>query len=136
MRYIILALTAMVCLGFSDYLVKKAITVGLNVNVLILYNFLISAFFFGALCLLKKVPLIVRKQVIKYAIIIGILIFLATVSIVTALKSGSASVIFPIGRMGFVITAICAFIFLHEKITPRKILGLLFAVVSLILLTQ
>lgn len=136
MKYIFLALLVMISTGIADFLLKKGINIGIDVNAfLFLYSFVVTILY-GILCLFKKVPLKVRKNLLKYPLIVGIFIFLSTFSLLTALRFEDASVIIPIVRMGFVVTSIFAFTLLREKITFEKALGILFAAVSLILLTQ
>ena len=94
------------------------------------------AILFGLYCSWKKLSLKVTGTLLKYSLIVGFSIFLGTFLALLALKTGNASVVVPIARMGFVVTSICAFLFLREKLTLEKSLGILFAVVSLILLSQ
>jgi transporter family protein len=136
MSYIFLALISMVFMGLVDFLLKKAITVGIHIYAISFFGYLLMAIFFGIYCLLRKVPLKIGKFLVKYSIIVGLSIFIATFLGLFALKAGNASVIVPIVRMGFVVTSICAFLFLKEKITLDKGLGILFAVAALVLLSQ
>ncbi len=136
MNYIFLALISMVFMGLMDFLLKKAITAGVHIYAISFYAYLLMAILFGTYCLLKKVPLKPGKSLVKYSILAGLFIFIATFLALIALKAGNASVIVPIARMGFVVTAIGAFLFLKEKITLEKGLGILFAVAALVLLSQ
>lgn len=136
MNYIFLALISMVFMGLMDFLLKKAIAAGVHIYAISFYAYLLMAIFFGTYCLLKKVRLKPGKSLVKYSIIVGLFIFIATFLALIALKAGNASVIVPIARMGFVVTAIGAFLFLKEKITLEKGLGILFAVAALVLLSQ
>lgn len=133
--YILLAAIVMVLMGVIDFLLKKAIEAGVNFYSLIFLLQLVAAILIGFFCIQKKYPLKINKAVLMYSAGIGLLLFIGTVLFLLALKSGSASVITPITRMGFVVTAVCAFIFLKEKITLNKGLGILCAVASLILLS-
>ena len=135
MGYIFLALISMIFMGVVDFLLKKAITAGIHIYAISFCGYLLMAIFFGTYCLLKRVPLKINKSLAQYSIIVGLSIFIATFLALIALKSGNASVIVPVVRMGFVVTAICAFLFLKEKITLEKGLGILFAVAALVLLS-
>lgn len=136
MGYIFLALISMTFMGVVDFLLKKAITAGIHIYAISFCSYLLMAIFFGTYCLLRKVPLKINKSLVKYSIIVGLSIFIGTFLALFALKAGNASVIVPMVRMGFVVTAICAFLFLKEKITLEKGLGILFAVAALVLLSQ
>jgi uncharacterized membrane protein len=136
MGYIVLALVAMVLLGVMDFLLKKAIMAGVHIYAVSFLVYLLMAVLFGVYCRWKKVPLKITRSLLTYSLIVGLSIFLGTFLAMLALKTGNASVIVPIARMGFVVTAVCAFLFLREKITLEKGLGIFFAVVSLLLLSQ
>ncbi len=136
MGYIVLAVLSMILIGVADFLLKKGIAAGIDVYVLAFYNYLVTAFFFLIYCIYKKISLKLNKTMINYPLLIGILLFVGTILGLIALKTGNASVIIPVIRMGFVVTAIYAFIFLREKITFSKGLGLFFAAVSLVLLSM
>ena len=136
MGYIVLALVAMVLMGLMDFLLKKAILAGVHIYAVSFFIYLLMAILFGIYCRWKKVPLKITRSMLKYALIVGLSIFLGTFLAMLALKTGNASIVVPIARMGFVVTSICAFLFLREKITLEKGLGIFFAVVSLLLLSQ
>ncbi|HBL76693.1 MAG: hypothetical protein A2W90_23715 [Bacteroidetes bacterium GWF2_42_66] len=53
-----------------------------------------------------------------------------------ALKFGQASVIIPVSQMSFVVTALLAWLFLGEKFSARKILGMGLACISILFLSQ
>jgi uncharacterized membrane protein len=135
MGYALLALIVMVVMGVVDFLMKKAIASGVDFITLTFCIYFSAGIIFGIFCLIKKVPLKMKKNLVKYPVIIGLLTYAGTYFILIALKGGNASVVIPIVRMGFVVTAICAFIFLREKVTPEKALGLLCAAISLVLLS-
>ncbi len=135
MGYVLLALIAMVFIGLFDFTVKRGIVAGADVNALMFYSFLASSVFYGITCKLQKVSFQMNKILWKYSLIAGFLFFFASFSIMTGLKYGDASIIIPIARMGFVVTSICAFIILKEKLSLQKGLGILCAIISLLLLT-
>ena len=53
-----------------------------------------------------------------------------------ALEKGSASLVIPISSLYVLVAAVLAVIFLKEPLTLRKALGILFAVLAIILLSQ
>lgn len=136
MRYIFLALMAMVLMGVVDFLLKKALAAGTDIYAISFLGYTLAGILFGISSLVKGGSIKMSRPLLKYAMIVGLLIFLGTFAFLAALKTGSASVIVPIVRMGFVVTAICAFFFLKETVTLKKGLGLLFAAISLVLLSQ
>ncbi|MCP4221428.1 MAG: EamA family transporter [bacterium] len=134
--YIILALTCMVIMGVADLLMKKALDLGINYNALMFLVYMLVMVLLGFYCLARGHSLKIDKPILIYSLIIGLIICAGTLLSLIALKAGNASVIVPIIRMGFVITAICAFLFLKEKLTFQKGMGIFLAVVSLLLLSQ
>jgi uncharacterized membrane protein len=137
MSHIILsALAAMVLFGLVDFFFKKAINLGIHGEALLFYSVLIAAAGFGLLSLIQSVSLKPDGPLPGYSLLIGVLMFMGTISLLAALKTGEASIVVPIGRLGFVITAVCAFIFLGEKLTITKGLGILSAVIAIILLSR
>ena len=135
MGYVILALITMVFMGLVDYFLKIAITSGVHIYTISFFVYLLMAVLFGTYCLLKRVPLTMNKSLASYSLIVGVSIFLGSILGLMALRQGNASVVTPIVRMGFLVTVLGAFLFLKEKITPAKGLGILFALASLVLLS-
>lgn len=137
MNYIILvALAGMVFAGVADYLLKKGINEGINPTVLFFYSFTVVTVLFGTWFFVKSPAVKIDRPLLYYSLIIGILIFIASFALVSALKIGEASIVIPIARMGFVIAVVCAFTFLSEKFTITKGLGILFAVFAILLLSK
>jgi len=62
-------------------------------------------------------------------LVCGIVYFFAI-----ALKTGKACIVIPIAQMSFIVTAIISFFFFKEHFSYTKIVGLLFACLSIILL--
>lgn len=133
---ILLALAAMVLFGLVDFFFKKAINQGIHGEALLFYSMLIAAAAFGLLALVRWVSLKPDGPLTGYTLLIGGLMFIGTISLLAALKKGEASIVVPISRLGLVITAGCAFIFLAEKLTITKSLGILCAVIAIILLSR
>ena len=67
-----------------------------------------------------------RHAPISAALLVGAFTLLAN-----GLERGEASVVVPIAQMGFVVTALLGFIFLREPLVPRKIAGLVVALLAL-----
>jgi len=133
---IMYALAAMVLFGLVDFFIKKGIGLGIEGNALLFYSMLVSAIPFGLLSIIEIVPLRPVNQLLFYTIIIGILMFLGTVALLEALNRGDATIVVPISRLGFVITASCAIIFLNENLTLTKGIGIICAGIAIILLSR
>lgn len=133
---ILLALSGMVFGGLVDFFLKKGVNAGIDANLLFFYSFLVAAVPFGVLCYIESVSLALKRPLLDYILFIGVLFFLASLFLILALKIGEASIVVPIGRMGFVVTAVCAFIFLSETLTIQKGVGILFAIAAIFLLAK
>jgi len=67
----------------------------------------------------------------RFAIAASMLLSTAFVTLLEGLARGEASVLVPVAQMGFVVTAAVGFLFLRERFTPRKGVGLLVALAAL-----
>ena len=137
MSHVILpALAGMVLLGIADFLTKKGLDLGIDIHLFFFYSFLVSALPFGILWFSQSVPIRIESGLLFYSIVLAVLIFTATIAFLLALKTGEASIVVPIARLGFVVTAVCAFIFIGEQLTVTKGLGILFAIAAILLLSK
>lgn len=66
----------------------------------------------------------------------GIALTVAVTSLFRALSLGPASIVVPIYGMFIVGGAILGIIFLHEPLTTRKIIGISFAAISILLMAK
>ncbi len=69
--------------------------------------------------------------VIVHAPRASLVLALAFIFMVEAMRRGQASVAVPIAQMGFVVTALLGFVFLREPFTPRKGVGIVAALAAL-----
>jgi uncharacterized membrane protein len=129
----VLAVGAMLCLGLSDFLNKRAMRVGVRRT-----QFLVVQSVFFTLTTLVLLPLVGGFEWsydLWYAVACGAITFISYVFVLKALETGEASVAVPIYRMSFGITVILAVAFLGEEITPRKVLGFALIIIALLALT-
>jgi transporter family protein len=129
----VLAVGAMLCLGLSDFLNKRAMSVGVKRT-----QFLVVQSVFFTLTALVLLPLVGGFEwsyELWYAVICGGITFISYVFVLKSLETGEATVAVPIYRMSFGITVILAVAFLGEEITPRKVLGFVLIIIALLALT-
>lgn len=129
----VLAVGAMLCLGLSDFLNKRAMSEGVRRT-----QFLVVQSVFFTLTTLVLLPLVGGFEwsyELWYAVACGAITFLSYVFVLKALETGEASVAVPIYRMSFGITVILAVAFLGEEMTPRKVLGFVLIIIALLALT-
>jgi len=128
-----LALGAMVCLGLSDLLNKRAMRAGVRRTEFLVVQ---SAFFIATtLVLLPLLGGIVWSPYLGLAVVCGLVTFGSYWCVLRALEKGEATVVTPVYRMSFAWAVVLAVLLLGEEVTARKLLGLLLVVAALLLLT-
>lgn len=132
MNYTILfAIIAMICLGLSDFFYKRARDRGITAG-----SFLFTqAFFFGMATIvfaLLTEGIHASSVILKYALLSGILFFMAYMFFLKSLSEGSVSINSVIFRLSFIITSVFAVLFLSESLSLIKITGFLFAVLAIV----
>lgn len=127
------AVGAMLCLGLSDLLNKRAMRAGVRRT-----QFLVVQSYFFTITTLVLLPLVGGLQwspELLFAVACGVITFFSYVFVLKALETGEASVAVPIYRMSFGVTVVLAAVILGEELTPRRMLGLILIVAALIALT-
>jgi len=130
--WLIYALTAVLIWGFWGYLSKivAANLGGLHGYLLVSLS---SIVFTGVILLVFGLPPSFSN--LPLYLITGILGGAGTLFFYLAMQSGKASIVVPISAQYIVIAAILAIIFLKEPITVKKVLGIIFAVSAIALLS-
>ncbi|MCS7386668.1 MAG: EamA family transporter [archaeon GB-1867-005] len=83
----------------------------------------------------KSSKIDINSPALYYSIIAGVLGAIGTIAFNMALKSGKASIIVPLTSLYPVIAIITARILLRERITLIQGIGVLFAIISMLLLS-
>lgn len=128
-----LALGAMVFYGLADWVYKRAAASGVQAH-----HFLaLQAFFFAPGIFLYGLATgtLALGTPFAWGMTAGVLVFVALYNFARSLASGAVSVIAPVFRLSFAITAALAVWFLDERLTGWKLAGLAasFAAVWLLL---
>jgi len=136
MNYVTLALITMVGLGIH-YFLAKLISPHISSPVIALLG---GAIFFPlvfAYIYFTKTPIMPEQKVyIGYAILIGIPMAIAILTLYLAIAKGPVSVVMPIYGLNAMVTALLGIVILHEPVTIPKIAGLVLAVVAIVLLSR
>jgi transporter family protein len=128
-----LALGAMVCLGLSDLLNKRAMHAGVRRTEFLVVQ---SAFFIATtIVLLPFLGGLSWSPYLGLAVVCGLVTFGSYWCVLRALERGEATVVTPIYRMSFAWAVVLAVLLLGEGVTARKLLGLLLVLAALLLLT-
>jgi uncharacterized membrane protein len=133
MDYRIYSLIALVFWGIWAYF-SKLLANSMKTELLAFYTT------FGSLIVVAIYTLIRTKMVFQtssiLAMIVGALAMIATFAFYAALAKGPASVIVPWTGLYIIIPVVLGFIFIGEKITANRIIGIIAAVVSIIFLSK
>jgi len=133
---IIFALVAMLFWGIADFWVKIGMNKGIDGIAIIFYSMLFTALLIGMFGLVKNIPIKPSSNLLFYAGINGLLLSIGTIAIIFALQYGEVSVAVPIGRLSLIITLLCAIVFLGEKITWNKAVGIILAIGAILFLSK
>ena len=76
------------------------------------------------------------KKKIVYSLISGVLVYLIANFLMLSVEHGQASIVIPIANMSFVIALGLSIVLKMENLTYKKVLAILFAAGSIILLSQ
>jgi uncharacterized membrane protein len=93
---------------------------------------------FGALYLktgAAKLNLGLRYLILNGRLLLGVTLFAtSSLAYVVALRQGELSVLYPLVSMGYIWTLVWSALFLKERITRNKLLGLLLIVLGIVLI--
>lgn len=131
MNWMLSVFIAVILMGLNTYLVKLLVK-KINPYIVLFYQYLIAIPLVGAYSFLTNQTIISSNY---HIMLFGLFYVIAIASFYTALKKGSLSKVSPIFNMKMLVPAILGIIILGEPVTLQLILGLLFASVSVFLLS-
>ena len=136
MNYLPLALITMVGLG-AHYFLAKLISPHISSPAIALLGGVVYFPLLIGYIYFTKTPIMPEQKVyVGYAILIGIPMAIAIITLYLAIAKGPVSVVMPIYALNAMVTAVLGIIFLHEPVTATKVTGLAFAVVAIVLLSR
>jgi transporter family protein len=133
MDYRIYALIALIFWGIWAYL-SKILAGNMKTELLAFYTTLGSLIIVAIYTLIRTK--IIFNSLSVSAMLVGALAMIATFAFYAALAKGPASVIVPWTGLYIIIPVVLGIIFLGEKITVNRIIGIIAAVVSIIFLSK
>ncbi|MBM3342478.1 MAG: hypothetical protein FJY56_10275 [Betaproteobacteria bacterium] len=126
------ALAAMVCIGLADLLYKQAAAQGVRPIHFLMVQ---GVFFTPAIVLCAWASdVLTFAPAFAWGMAAGFFIYIALYNFAASLASGAVSIVAPIFRLNFVLTAAFAIAFLGEPLTPNKTFGLALALLAVWLL--
>ena len=130
--YIILAIIAMLGYGITAILYK--ITPNIDSVSLTFFTSLFLTIFTFIFWLFNKTKKL-SVEGIGFAAIIGLIASVAFIAYITSIRLGKVSIASTFRGLSFAVAVILAILFLGEKLTILKVLGIGFAVIAMILLS-
>jgi drug/metabolite transporter (DMT)-like permease len=127
-----LALGAMVCLGLADLLYKRGAAAGVPAH----HFLMVQAWCFAPAVTLYGLATgtLELKAYMLWGMGAGLFVFVALYNFARSLKSGPVSIVAPIFRLSFTVTALLAVLVLGEPLTQYKLAGLGLALAAVWLL--
>ena len=131
-----MAFISMVSLGVYYFLVKL-LSVHVSSLVIILIGAMVTApVLYTYLFFTQKSILPNRKIYTLYALIIAIPMIIGLIAYYSAIARGPVSVVTPIYGLNAMVTAFLGIFILREKVSTMRVLGLILAVASIVLLSS
>ena len=135
-----LALTALAFLGFglTNLMFKIGERFGANIPILTITLYLLAAIFSAIwfwsqkqldVNLLQTKPLVIGAFAAVFSII-------GTIAVQQALRNGPASLIYPIVGLSALIVITASLLLFKEVITPKQLIGVVFALIAVVLITS
>lgn len=126
------ALAAMVCIGLADLVYKQAAAQGVKP----IHFLMVQGVFFTPAIVLYAwaTDVLVFTPAFAWGMAAGFFIYIALYNFSASLAGGAVSIVAPIFRLNFVLTAAFAIAFLDEPLTQNKFIGLVLALVAVWLL--
>lgn len=135
-----LIIIAVVLVGLSvvQKFVQKTIADSVSIEAYQIYQYLFATLFAMGILLASKAQnrrvKLIESRTIAWGLLIGAISFAGGYAILLALISGPVSIVFTLFALWVVVTAVLGALFYGEKLTRRKILLLIGAVVAMITL--
>lgn len=133
MKYFIPSLIAFFTGGMLSLMNKVAIGKGCDAFSLILVRFIVVSILAGMLLVIQK-SFHYNKKVLKYAAASGFLLVMGIYLMLESMKTGDLALVLPIGQLSFVMVVVISWLFLKEKMTRIKIIGVFMAIGSILLI--
>ena len=135
MNWIYYALTAMFLQGTIIFLVKTQLSDNNSYSVLF-FQYLFGLIALSSYFIIRKEKINIGRKNILLSLLSGFFVSGGLITYYLGIAESPLSVIAPLRGAGFILlTSVLGVFILKEKITKRKILGIIFSVLSIIFLT-
>ena len=136
MNYLSLVLITLVLLGVH-YFLAKIISPHIAGSVIALAGCIVMIPVILAYIYFTKTPIIPEQKIyLGYALLIAVPAAIGILTLYMAIGRGPVSVVMPIYGLNGMMTAFLGILFLREAVSMERVLGLVFAVAAIMLLSR
>ena len=133
-KSILYALCACICASGLNMTNKIALNHGISILHLIMYRYVVVCALCAAWQITARRSFVPSGRLALTSAACAVLMLLSLLSTLTALSLTDVSVVIPITSLSFLFTAVLSFIFLGEKLSVVKILGIALAAAGIIII--
>jgi len=135
MSYLPLTLISMVFLGVYYFLVK-IISVHVASTVILFVSITVFSVVAFTYLYITRTPIIPKRRIyLVHSFLVSVPLVIALLTIYIAIAQGPVSVVMPVYGLNALVTAFLGMVVLREKISRQRVLGLIFAVSAIVLLS-
>jgi len=135
MSYLPLTLISMVFLGVYYFLVK-IISVHVASTVILFVSITVFSVVACTYLYIPRTPIIPKRRIyLVHSFLVSVPLVIALLTIYIAIAQGPVSVVMPVYGLNALVTAFLGMVVLREKISRQRVLGLIFAVSAIVLLS-
>jgi len=133
--FVLLVIVASILRGLMGFFYKLGTMHAVDTNTFLFINALFWVFGGPIYGVIFEGGLRVDRSVISYGIVSGILVVGIASFLFLSVKMGEAIIAVPIAQLSFVVTAVLSVWLLKERVTSRKVLGILCAIATILILS-
>ena len=133
-KSILFALLACICATILNIANKLALNAGVSIFHLIMYRYLVVCAICAGWIALARRSAIPSRRLLLTSASCAVLMLASLFFTLTALSGSDVSVVIPINSLSFLFTAILSFIFLGEKLSLLKVVGIALAAAGILII--
>lgn len=141
-KSIVVSLFACLFAGFINFTNKLAVNAGTKSFNLLLWRYIVVTLIAGFFLFkerrweIKAGQWHITRKGFFIAFISSIILWSSILNMLIAMETGDVAMIIPITQMAIVIIAVISWLFFKEKMYPRKVAGIILAVMAVILISS
>jgi bacterial/archaeal transporter family protein len=133
-KSILLAVMACICSSVLNIVNKCALNAGVSILHLITYRYVVVCVMCTAWLAVARKSFVPSRKLALVSGSCAVLMLFSLFCTYTALSGSEVSVVMPITSVSFLFTALLSFIFLRERLSALKIVGIVLAVAGIVII--